>query len=153
MEVISGIWSDTPACGSFHDFIDKGLLLTKFYGHRHDFVSLYGSSSLSKMTMDMFDLSWILSCPFLIHCLSPISPLVYSTRSFVLYVMFSRSVFVLFLLTIVLSVLLLFTDSDYLFGIFQLFFRQCTYIVYVYALHRYLDYYYIVVHSFYHTKF
>ena len=28
MEVISRIWSDTPACGSFHDFIDKGLLLT-----------------------------------------------------------------------------------------------------------------------------
>ena len=81
-----------------------------------------------------------------------LNSLVYSTRSLVLYVMFYRSVFVLFLLTIVLSVLL-FTDSDYPFGIFKLFFRQCTYIVYIYALYRYLDYYYIVVHSFYHTKF
>jgi hypothetical protein len=35
--------------------------------------------------------------------------------------MFCRSLFVLFLSTIVLSVLLWFTDSDYPFGIFKLF--------------------------------
>jgi len=35
--------------------------------------------------------------------------------------MFCRSLFVLFLLTIVLSVLLRYTDSDYPFGIFKLF--------------------------------
>ena len=46
------------------------------------------------------------------------SPLVFSgvrvTRSLVLCVMFCRSLFVLFLLAIVFSVLLWFTDSDYL---------------------------------------
>ena len=42
------------------------------------------------------------------------------TRSFILCVMFCRSLFVLFLLAIMLSVLLRFTDSDYLFGIFKL---------------------------------
>ena len=43
----------------------------------------------------------------------------YSIFSFIC--MFSRSMFVLFLLAIVLSVLLRFTDSDYPFGIFKLF--------------------------------
>ena len=38
--------------------------------------------------------------------------------------MFYRSLFVLFLLAIVLSVLLQYTDSDYPFGIFKLFFEQ-----------------------------
>ena len=42
-------------------------------------------------------------------------------RSLVLCVMFCRSLFVLFLLAIELSVLLRFTDSDYLFGVFKLF--------------------------------
>jgi hypothetical protein len=42
------------------------------------------------------------------------------TRSLVFCVMFCRSLFVLFPLTIVLSVLL-FTDSDYPFGFFKLF--------------------------------
>jgi hypothetical protein len=56
------------------------------------------------------------------------SPPVYSgvrvTRSLVLYVVFCRSVCpcVLFLLTIVLFNFLRFTASDYLFGIFKLFF-------------------------------
>ena len=36
--------------------------------------------------------------------------------------MFCRSLFVLFLMAIVLSVILRYTDSDYLFGIFKLFF-------------------------------
>jgi hypothetical protein len=57
----------------------------------------------------------------------PSSPQVFSgfrvTRSLVLYVYFVDRVcpFVRFLLAIVLSVLLRFTDSDYLFGIFKLF--------------------------------
>ena len=42
--------------------------------------------------------------------------------SLVLCVMFCRSLFVLFLLTIVLSVLLQFSDSDYPFDIFKLFY-------------------------------
>ena len=42
------------------------------------------------------------------------------TRSLVLYVCFVDRPFVLFLLAIVLSVLLQYTDSDYPFGIFKL---------------------------------
>jgi len=42
------------------------------------------------------------------------------TRSLVFCVVFCRSLFVLFLLAIVLSVLLRFTDSDYPFGISKL---------------------------------
>jgi hypothetical protein len=42
-------------------------------------------------------------------------------RSLVFCVMFRRSLFVLFLLYIVLSVLVRFTASDYPFGIFKLF--------------------------------
>ena len=56
---------------------------------------------------------------------APSLPPVYSgvrvTQSLVLYVMFCRSLFVLFLLAIVLFVLLSFTDSDYPFDIFELF--------------------------------
>jgi hypothetical protein len=48
--------------------------------------------------------------------------LVLVALSLVIRVVFCRSLFVLFLLAIVLSVFLLFTDSDYPFGIFdQLF--------------------------------
>ena len=58
------------------------------------------------------------------HMSSP-SPPVFSgfrvTPSFVLCVMFCKSLFVLFLLVIVLSALLRFTDSDYPFDIFKLF--------------------------------
>jgi len=49
--------------------------------------------------------------------------------------MFCRSLFVLlyfFHLAIVLSVLLRFTNSDYPFGIFKLFFMQTVYMVYWY---------------------
>jgi hypothetical protein len=53
------------------------------------------------------------------------SPLVYSgvrvARSLVFCVMFCRSLFIHFLLAIVLSALLRFTTSDYPFGIFKLF--------------------------------
>ena len=51
----------------------------------------------------------------------PIFSAVHVTRSLVFICMFCRSLFVLFLLAIVLFVLLRYTDSDYLFGIFKLF--------------------------------
>ena len=75
-------------CGSYQDFLDRGLLLTrnllnqgfllvklkswlrKFYGHHHDLVDRYGIS-VSQMTKDMFPLSLTLAGPFLIHDLSP----------------------------------------------------------------------------------
>ncbi len=62
------------ACGSYQDFLDRGLLLTrkllnqgfllinlksslrKFYGRHHDLVERYGVS-VSEMTTDMFHLS------------------------------------------------------------------------------------------------
>jgi len=57
------------ACGSYQDFIDRGLLLTrkllnqefllvklKCYGRHHDLVDRYGIS-VSQMTTDMFHLS------------------------------------------------------------------------------------------------
>ena len=46
------------------------------------------------------------------------------TQSLVLCVMFCRSLFVLFLLAILLFVLPQFADSDYPFGIFKLFLYQ-----------------------------
>jgi len=48
------------------------------------------------------------------------------TRSWVLCLKYCRSLFVLFLLVIVLSVFLQFTASDYLFGIFKLFLVHAT---------------------------
>jgi len=48
------------------------------------------------------------------------------SRSFVFYAVFSRSLFVLFsFLFLSLYVLLRFTASDYLLGIFKLFLRTC----------------------------
>ena len=62
------------ACGSYQDFLDKGLLLTrkllnlgfllvelksslrKFYGRHNDLINCYGIS-LSQITTDMFHLS------------------------------------------------------------------------------------------------
>jgi hypothetical protein len=64
--------------------------------------------------------------PYFDSCLTPYLKLyiafigVRVTRSLVFCVMFCRSLFVLFLLAIVLSVLR-FTDSDYPFGVFKLF--------------------------------
>ena len=52
---------------------------------------------------------------------TPVFSEVRATRSLVLCVMLCRSLFVLFLFAIVLSVLLLFMGSDYPFGIFSLF--------------------------------
>ena len=44
------------ACGSYQDFIDRGLLLTRKHGRHHDLVDRYGIS-VSQMTTDMFHLS------------------------------------------------------------------------------------------------
>jgi hypothetical protein len=142
--------------GSYQDFLDRGLLLTrkllnqgfslvklksslrKFYGRHHDLVDHYGIS-LSQMTTDMFHLS-VLSSFMTFHrvCITTTRltrrvPLVeqelltllehlsspplftgvscYSIFSFMC--MFCRLLFVLlyFLLAIVLSVLLWYTDS------------------------------------------
>jgi hypothetical protein len=75
-------------CGSYQDILDSGLLLTrkllnqefllvklksslrKFYDRHHDLVDRYGIS-LSKITTDMFPLSYALPGPFLIHDLLP----------------------------------------------------------------------------------
>ena len=76
------------ACGSYQDFLDRGLLLTrkllnqgfllvklksslrKFHGHHHFLVDRYGIS-MSQMTTDMFHLSQTLPGSFLIHDLLP----------------------------------------------------------------------------------
>ena len=71
---ISQLIRHSRACGSYQDFLDRGLLLTrkllnqgflmvklkspfpKFYGRQHDLVDRYGIS-VWQMTMDMFHLS------------------------------------------------------------------------------------------------
>ena len=71
---ISQLIRYSRACGSYQDFLDRGLLLTrkllnqgfllvklksslrKFYGRHHDLVDRYGIS-VSQMTTDMFHLS------------------------------------------------------------------------------------------------
>ena len=71
---ISQLIQYSRACGSYQDFLDRELLLTrklldqgfvlvklksslrKFYGHHHDLVDRYGIS-VSQMTTDMFHLS------------------------------------------------------------------------------------------------
>ena len=50
----------------------------------------------------------------------PVFNRVHVAQSLVFYVVFCRSLFVLFLLVIVLSVLLRFTASNYMFGILDL---------------------------------
>ena len=60
--------------------------------------------------------------PFGTHELTPGFQWVRVTRSLIYMCMFCRSLFVLFLLGFVLSVLLRFTDADYPFGIFKFFF-------------------------------
>ena len=85
---ISQLIRYSRGCGSYQDFLDKGLLLTrkllnqgfllvkmksslrKFYGRHHNLVDSYGIS-VSQMTTDTFHLSQALSGPFLIHDLSP----------------------------------------------------------------------------------
>ena len=75
------------ACGSYQDFLDRGLLLTrkllnqgfllfrlksslrKFYGRHHDLVDCY-RIYVSQMTTNMFHLSQSIPGPFLVHYLS-----------------------------------------------------------------------------------
>ena len=163
------------ACGSYQDFLDRGLMLTrklpnqgflldklksslrKFYGRHHDLVDRYGIS-VSQMTTDMFHLSWTLTYRFFPHSwlitgfvtrlkrrVSSVEQELLTlperheftpvrvTRSLVLSVCFvDRCLsFILFLLVIVLSVLLRYTDSDYPFGIFKLF---LSYLIYAISL-------------------
>ena len=128
------IWY-SRACGSYQDFLDRGLLLTrkllnqrfllvklksslrKFYDRHHDLVDRYGIS-VSQMTTDMFQLS-----------LSG----VHFTRSLVLCVCFvDRCLsFCTFRLVIALSVLLRFTDSGYLYVIFKLFLQNLLHLNYL----------------------
>ena len=85
---ISQLIRYSRACGSYHDFLHRGLLLTgkllnqgfllvklksslrKFYGHYHDLVDRYGIS-VSQMTTHIFHLPLTLLCPSLVHDLSP----------------------------------------------------------------------------------
>jgi hypothetical protein len=71
---ISQLIRYSRACGSYHDFLDRGLILTrkllnqefllvnlksslrKFYGRNHDFADRYGIS-VSQLTTDLFHLS------------------------------------------------------------------------------------------------
>jgi hypothetical protein len=71
---ISQLIRYSRACGSYQDFLDRGLLLTRkllnqgfllvklksslrrFYGRHHDLVDLYGIA-VSQMATDMFQLS------------------------------------------------------------------------------------------------
>ena len=81
---ISQVIRYSRTCGSYHDFRDRGLLLTrkllnqgfqlvklksslrKFYGHHHDLVNCYGVSVWQK-TKYMFCLLYSHSGPFLVH--------------------------------------------------------------------------------------
>ncbi len=85
---ISQLIRYSRACGSYQDFLDRELLLTrnllnqrfllvklksslrKLYGRHHDLVDRYGIY-VSQMTTDMFHFSQALPGPFLIHNLSP----------------------------------------------------------------------------------
>jgi hypothetical protein len=129
---ISQLIRYSTACGSYHDFLDKVLLLArkplnqvflvvklkssfrKFYCLHYDFVNCYGIS-VSQMTMYHASTS----VPFLAQELltlpehlssAPVFRLVRVARSVVFCVMFCRSLFDLFILDIVLSVRL--TTSD-----------------------------------------
>jgi hypothetical protein len=84
---ISQMIQYSRACGSYQDFLDRGLLLTRKLLNQgflfskveiitsnmlrhHDLVDRYGTS-VSQMTTDMFHLSQTLPGPFLIHDLLP----------------------------------------------------------------------------------
>jgi len=84
---VSQLMRYSRACGSYQDFLDIWLLLTKkllnqgfllvklksslrkIYGRHHDLVDRYGIS-VSQMTTDLFHSSETLPSPFLIHDLS-----------------------------------------------------------------------------------
>jgi hypothetical protein len=84
---ISQLIHYSRVCGSYHDFLDRRMLITmkllnqgfllgklesslRFYGSHHDLVGRYGIS-VSQMTTDMFRLSLPQSGTFPIHDLSP----------------------------------------------------------------------------------
>ena len=85
---ISKLIRYTRACGPYHEFCERGLLLSvkplnqgllldelksshrKFYGRHHDLADRYGISVTNEY-MDMFHLSKTLRGPFLGHDLSP----------------------------------------------------------------------------------
>ena len=85
---ISQLIPYSRTCGSYQDFLDRGLLITmklqnqgfllvklksslrKCYGRHHDLVDRYGIY-LSHMTTDMFHLSESLPGPVRFHKLSP----------------------------------------------------------------------------------
>jgi hypothetical protein len=152
MEYISLRYS--RACGSYQDFLDRGLVLTrkllnqgfllvklksslrKFYGRHHGYVALVVNTSRSfphsrlitgfvtRLTrrvplveQELLTLPVHLSSP-------PVFSGVRVTRSLVLYVCFVDHClsFCTFLLAIVLSVLLQYTDSDYPFWYLQTLF-------------------------------
>ena len=129
--------------------VESKSSLRKLYGRHHDLVERH-SISVSHMTTDMFHLSLALPGPFLIQDLSPGCNYVNTTGAtsragtaypsgtseftpgfqwgsyysiFSAMCIFCRQLFVLFLLTIVLSLLPRFTDSDYVFGIFKFFWK------------------------------
>ena len=127
------------ACGSYHDFLDRRLLLArkllnqefllvklkwslrKFYSSHHDLVDRYGIY-VSQMTTDMFHLPHRLPGSFLIHLSSPPAfSGVRVTRSLALYVCFVDLCLSFFLLAMLLPVLLRYTDYDCPIGIFKLF--------------------------------
>ena len=79
---ISQLIRYSRACISYHDFLDRGLLLTrkllnqefqmvklksslrKFYGRHHELVDRYGIT-VSQMISDMFITSFIIPFPFM----------------------------------------------------------------------------------------
>ena len=93
---ISQLMRYSSVCGSYQDFFDRGLQLTrkllnqgfllvklkslfrKFCCRHHDLVDCYGIS-MSQMTTNMFHLSHTHPGPFLIHDLSPIGSLLDNT--------------------------------------------------------------------------
>ena len=119
---ISQLKRHSRACGSYKDFLDRGLLLTrKLLNRRFQLVKLYHYfESFAFVTTRSLPHSWLIT-RFVTRLTWWAPELTADTRSLVWCVCFVVCPFVLFLLAIVLS-LLQFTDSDYAVGIFNLFF-------------------------------
>jgi hypothetical protein len=135
---------DSRACGSYQDFLDRGLLPTRrrlnqgfilvklkssprrFYGRHHDLFDYYGIS----VTNDHGYVPLVVNTfRFFLHSRLITGYVSRLTRRVSLVEQEVRTLpeivvcpFVLFLLTIVLSVVIRFTDSDYSCGIFKFFF-------------------------------
>ena len=161
---ISRLIRYSRACGSYQDFLDRGLVLTKKILNQ-EFLQVKWKSSLRKFTVAT--MTWLTGMDHFCKHFPVLSSFVtyqrvcnqinimgatdgagttaypsgaheftpgfqwgscYSIFSF--KCMFCRSLLVIFLLSIVLSVLLRFADYDYPFGIFKLFlnsFRHCSF--------------------------